>query len=163
SQTGRAVVVYDDVAGGTGLNYRVWDGASWGAGQTVSAPASVTDDPSTIALAADPTSNRIALRTLTKAGEGWLSVWGGGSRGSSLLASSATTSATDPVAAVAFESQSGDLVATYSESTNQVRYRTWTSSGGWSSELNGPDIGSTQTPNTMSLTADPYSNEIMLA
>ena len=64
--------------------------------------------------------------------------------------------------AVAFESQSGELLVTYAENArNQVRYRTWSTGTGWSGELSGPDLGAV--PNAMTLSSDPTSNTIMLA
>ena len=66
--------------------------------------------------------------------------------------------------AVAFESNSGDLLATYAESgtKDDLRYRTWSSGGGWSGELKTADkFGDAL--NSMTLSADPFSNHIMLA
>ena len=42
-----------------------------------------------------------------------------------------------------------------------MRYRTWTSGGGWSGELSGPDLGAI--PNAMTLASDSSTNTIMLA
>ncbi|QDT35916.1 cadherin-like domain-containing protein [Stratiformator vulcanicus] len=55
----------------------------------------------------------------------------------------------------------GDLLATYAEgSNNEVRYRTWTSGGGWSSESLGPNPGSMS---SMTLSSDPGGDQLMLA
>ena len=162
STSGQAIVVYDDISGGTGMNYRTWDGASWSSELTVLPPSGTTADPRAVTLASNPTNDMIAMGVVTSSNDVWFSVWNGSSWGSTLLASSTATSSTALVTALAFESQSGDLLATYAESSNLVSYRTWTSGGGWSAEMSGPDIGALQTPNIMTLTADPASNQIML-
>ena len=163
SQSGHAVVVYDNVSGGVDLEYRVWNGSAWSAPGTVTAPGGATGDPKCVTTAADPTSDRIAVSVVTGANEVWLSVWDGSAWGSQLTATTAATSSNAMVTAVAFESQSGDLLAAYAEASNLVRYRTWTSGGGWSAQLDGPDIGAAQTPNVMTLTSDPETDTIMLA
>ena len=65
--------------------------------------------------------------------------------------------------AVAFESHSGDLLVTYAQSgKDDFRYQTWSSGGGWSGELTAADkVGDNL--NSMTLSADPFSNQIMLA
>jgi len=65
-----------------------------------------------------------------------------------------------PGVAVAFESDSGEALATYGVTSNEVEYRTWTAAGGWSARQIGPNLGST--PNSMTLDADPQTDAIML-
>ncbi len=63
--------------------------------------------------------------------------------------------------AVAIEGNTGDLLAAYCEANNSVRYRTWTSGGGWYERAVCPNIGGT--PSAMTLSANPNGNQIMLS
>lgn len=163
SQSGQAVVVYDANGTTNALAYRTWDGSTWSVQQSLSAPSGVAagSDVSWTTLASDPTSDRIALGVVADGNEIWFSVWDGSAWGNGLTATTTAASLTARDVAVAFESNSGDLLATYAENANQVRFRTWTSGGGWSSELIGPDIGNQ--PRTMRLSANPGGNQIMLS
>ena len=158
-QSGEAVLVYG--RGGTDALYRTWDGATWSTEGTIAAPGGVTGNVRWTTLASDPTSNRVALGALTFNNETWLSVWDGTSWEAATAATISAPSATVPGVAVAFESTSGEALATYGESASEVRYREWTSGGGWSAEQIGPSIGAT--PNSMMLDADPGSNQVMLS
>ncbi len=163
SLSGQALVVYDADGTTNALAYRTWDGLAWSAQQSLAAPSGVAagSDVSWTSLASDPTSDRIALGAVADGNEIWFSVWDGGAWGDGLTASTTAASFTARDVAVAFESNSGDLLAAYAENANEVRYRTWTSGGGWSSELNGPNIGGT--PSTMTLSANLSGNQIMLS
>ena len=160
TQSGEAVAVYD-TGSGTTLNYRTWNGTSWSGQSSLAAPGGVGAAPKWTTLAVDQTSDRIALSVLTASNEIWLGVWDGSAWGSNLTATTASATKDALNMAVAFESNSGDLLATYGEANNSVRYRTWTSGGGWSSELVGPNIGGT--PSAMTLSANLGGNQIMLS
>ena len=107
------------------------------------------------------------LGALTTGGTGadvWLNVWDGTVWETPLVAETTATGSAFPNVAVAFESQTGQALATYGENaTNTVKYRTWTAGSGWSAEQSGPDIGAGETPNSMTLSSDPDSDSIMLA
>ncbi|WP_290642478.1 DUF4347 domain-containing protein, partial [Aquabacterium sp.] len=166
--SGHAMVIYDNSASdSSSVQYRMWNGSSWGSEGTVTAPAGVTagSDLYNTAIASDPGSNRIAIAAKDAANETWLAVWDGSSWGSTQLATTSGLDIPDHHAtmAVAFESQSGDLLAVYGKSAGpNVYYRTWTSGGGWSAEGTGPSIGGTDIPYIIKLYSDPYSNTIML-
>ena len=157
-QSGDAMVVYTD--NNVDARYRIWNGSSWSTEQTVAAATGVSGKVLWSTLASDPNSDRIALGVGTDLNEIWSAVWNGSSWGSQQLLGTSST-LTAPMVAVAFESSSGDLLTTYSESTTSVKYRAWTSGGGWTAELTGTAIGAI--PNSMTLTSDPYSNHIMLS
>jgi hypothetical protein len=159
-QSGNAMVVYGK---NTHANpyYRIWDGVSWGFEGTIAAPSGVTSEAKWLMLASDPNSNRIVLGVLTSGGD-WLSVWDGTSWIEPVLVETTEASTVCPNVAVAFESQSGQALATYGQSGQSVvRYRTWNSCDGWSEERQGPDIG--VTPNSMMLDSDPASDHVMLS
>ena len=63
---------------------------------------------------------------------------------------------------MAFESTSGQAIAAYATNASEIRYQTWTSGGGWSGELTGPDIGSNHI-DTITLDSDPLSDSVMLS
>jgi VCBS repeat-containing protein len=167
-QSGRAMVVYDNSAANSAdVQYRVWSGSAWSSESSIGVASGVTSSSElySTAIASDPGSNRIAIAAKDAANEVWLAVWDGSSWGSKQLA---TTSGVDlpehhATMAVAFERQSGDLLAVYGKASGpNVYYRTWTQAGGWSAEATGPSVGGTDVPNVSKLYADPYSNTIML-
>ncbi|MFT3857957.1 MAG: cadherin domain-containing protein [Aquabacterium sp.] len=167
-QSGKAMVVYDaSAANASELQYRTWSGSAWSSEATLSAPAGITatSELYSTVIASDPTSNRIAIAAKNAANEVWLSVWNGSSWGSSQAATTSGVALTDahPTMDVAFESQSGDLLAVYGKAAGpNIYYRTWTSGGGWSAEGTGPSMGGTDVPYIIKLYSDPYSNTIML-
>jgi len=167
-QSGQAMVVYDASASdSSAIQYRTWSGSSWSSEQTLSSPAGVTSTSElhTVVLVSDPKSDRLALAGKNAANQVWLQVWDGSSWDGGLLATSSGVTLTDHHAtmALAFESQSGDLLAAYGTNTGpSVYYRTWTSGGGWSAQSTGPSMGGTDVPYVVKLYADPYSNTIML-
>lgn len=160
SQSGEAVAVYD-TGSGAPLNYRTWNGTTWSGQTSLAAPGGVGAAPKWTTLATDQTSDRVALSVLTASNEIWFSVWDGNAWGSNIIGTTASATKDALNMAVAFESNSGDLLATYGELNNAVRYRTWTSGSGWSAELVGPNIGGT--PTTMTLSPNLGGNQIMLS
>jgi parallel beta-helix repeat protein len=159
-QSGDAMVVYSD--NNSDLRYRIWDG-SWNSEQTLSKPAGVSGKVRWTTLASDPSSDQIALGVTTFNDETWLGVWDGSSwfAGSTVLATNQTGVQNAPNVAVAFESGSGDALATYGENSPSFRYRTWTSSVGWSAEQTGTNLG--DNPNSMTLSSDSAGDHIMLS
>lgn len=141
SQSGDAMVAYGK--GAAEVNFRLWDGTNWGSEGTLTEPSGVSGNVRWTTMASDPNSDRIAIGVLTYSNEVWMSVWDGSSWETSLEASSSAPGTTYPVVAVAFESSSGQALATYGEGSSSVRYRTWSDGSGWSSEQTGPDIGNT--------------------
>ncbi|MGB5297122.1 MAG: hypothetical protein WBN48_00155, partial [Thiogranum sp.] len=161
AQSGKAVVTYG-IEGSSAVYYRIWDGSSWSAQSSVAAAAGITGDASWLVTATDYSSDRIALATMTSAGEIWLSVWDGAAWDTPVLAETGSTGTVYPNLAVAFESSTGEALATYGQSgQSDFRYRTWDSVGGWSTEQVGPGIGAV--PNSMTLDSGPTSDHVMLS
>ncbi|MFM7071860.1 MAG: DUF4347 domain-containing protein, partial [Planctomycetota bacterium] len=162
SISGDSMVVYDDFSNGTVLYYRIWNGSSWAAAQTVGMPAAVTGDPYFAFTASDRGSDRIAVGALTYDNEVWASVWDGNAWVSNVLATTTSANFQTQTMALAFEGQSGRLMLAYAKTgSSNVFYRTWTATDGWSTELTGPAVGGV--PNSLTLTADRDTNQIMLA
>jgi len=161
TQSGDALIVFDADAPGNTLQYRTWDGSSWSAQQTITPSIDPGSDVRFTVLASDQFSDRIALGAIAELGETWFMIWDGSAWGSELVATLNGNSTTTLNVSVAFEGQSGDLLAVYGES-GAIRYRTWSVSGGWSAQQTGPDLGGA-TPTAMTLSADPFSDYIMLA
>ena len=163
SHSGHAIVVYDADGSTNAISYRIWDGTNWGSQLSLSAPAGIgaSNDANYSVMASDAGSNRIALAVVTDSSEIWISVWNGSSWTSQVAATTTAAITTAPIVGLAFEHNSGDLLAAYGKSgSDNVFYRTWTSGGGWSSELTGPNI--VAVPNSVVLNADPNSDRIML-
>ena len=119
SQSGNAMVIYDGIDNYNDLNYQTWDGTAWSGPQTLTLPfngAAETDSRFTT-IAADPTSDRIAIGVVTTGTENQVvfAVWDGAAWGNKLMATNSLYTGISPVAAVGFESQSGDLLVTYGE------------------------------------------------
>lgn len=165
SQSGNAMVVYDGINNYNDLNYQTWNGTAWSGPQTLTLPFSIgiETDAKFTTLATDPTSDRIAISVVTGGSQNQVvfAVWDGSAWGDKLLASIDSYTGNSPVAAVGFESQSGDLLATYGEVSTTLRYQTWTSGGGWSGEMNGPDLGAFAS--VMMIASDPLTDSQMLA
>ncbi len=160
-QSGHAMVVYSDQTNND-LRYQLWDGANWSGQNTLTDPGA-TGAARWTSIAADPGSDRIAVGVVTFSNEAWFAVWDGSGWGQQTLAEMTTQGSTFPNAAVAFEGHSGDLLVTYAESgKDDLRYQTWSDTGGWSGELKTPDRFGNNL-NSMTLTADRFSNQIMLA
>ena len=160
AQSGNALVTYG-IEGSADVFYRIWDGSSWSAQSSVTAPAGVTGDAAWLVTATDYTSDRIALAAMSTAGEVWLSVWDGTAWEAPVLAETGSTGTIYPNLAVAFESTTGDALATYGQSgQSDFKYRTWDATSGWSNEQIGLDIGGV--PNSLTLDSGPTSDHIML-
>ena len=86
SQSGDAVVVYDS-GNGPDLTYRIWNGSSWSAENSLATPGGGSGLQSWTTLASDPASDRIALGVVTPTNAVWFAVWDGSAWGNSLLAS----------------------------------------------------------------------------
>ena len=90
----------------------------------------------------------------------WLAVWNGSGWEPAVEGTLTANGNTFPNVAVAFESNSGQALATYGEGSN-LRYRSW-AGGTWSGELpDEPSIGGIS--NSMTLDADRNSDQIMLS
>ncbi|WP_404307435.1 LamG-like jellyroll fold domain-containing protein [Neorhodopirellula lusitana] len=165
SQSGRAMVVYDGSTNYNDLTYRTWDGSTWSSQQTLVLPynPSAETDVNFTSIASDATSDRIAIGAVAGGEESQVvfAVWDGSAWGNQTVGSLTASTGSSSVAAVGFESQSGDLLAVYSEAATTPRYQTWTAGGGWSGELSLPDIGASAS--TMMLVSDPVTNSLMLA
>jgi uncharacterized repeat protein (TIGR01451 family) len=157
-QSGDALVVFGTSSASP--SYMIWNGSAWLGPGTVAPPAGITDEARWTSIAADPTSDRIALAVSTfGASDLWLTVWTGSTWSAQEVA--ATNSPVDvyPGVTVAFESGSGDLLATWAEGVDTVRYKTW--NGTWSAEGIGPDLGNP--PNSMVLDSQPGTDQVMLS
>ncbi|MCO6451000.1 MAG: DNRLRE domain-containing protein [Caldilineales bacterium] len=164
SLSGDAMVVYNTNSD-QNMNYRIWNGAIWSSEATITAPGGPTGYARWAVMDSDPNSDRIVLGVQTNDPDGWVSVWNGSAWGAAtLLTESALVldASSAPNLGVAFESSSGHALATYGRSGQNVFFhRTWTSGGGWSSEVVDANLG--DNTNSMTLDADPNSDQIMLS
>ncbi|MCO6457238.1 MAG: carboxypeptidase regulatory-like domain-containing protein, partial [Pirellulaceae bacterium] len=175
SQSGDAIVVYADGTSTTNVAYQIWNGSSWSGESLLAPPATTEGTVLWTTLASDPNSDRIALGVLTSDtvastdgntfADAWFAVWDGSAWTSSLKATSNVRENTGLNISVAFESTSGDLLATYGTingNDDSFRYRTWDGVS-WSGEttLDGAAAGADRTI-TMTLDPNPFSDQIML-
>ncbi|MCI5222872.1 MAG: DUF11 domain-containing protein, partial [Candidatus Electrothrix sp. AR4] len=160
-QSGQAVAVYGKDADAK-LYYRVLSSGTWSAEASFD-PGIATGQVGWVSLAADPSSNQLAVGVVTDNNETWLAVWNGSAWGDVRLATGSPLKTDRLNVSVAFETLSGDLIAAYGVNVNpkaQVRYRTY-SGGTWSNELLGPIVSNEVY--VFGLDSSPSSDEIMLS
>ncbi len=159
-QSGDAIVIYD--SGMTNPNYRVWDGISWSIESAITAPAGVTASTIWTTVAADQNSDKIVLGAISNSAdnETWLSIWDGDAWVASLLATENEVSSGFLGVTVAFESESGNILAVYSQGNNHPGFRTWNSIDGWFGESDVTTLDNLV--RTVSLVSRPETNQIML-
>ncbi len=164
STSGRAMVVYAQGAGSAGddVRYRFWNGTSWTAQASLGEPGGLIgadDTPRWVVVASDPGTNRIAMGVVTEGADTWLAVWSGTAWANLTVASTISAVIDTPNVGVAFESQSGQALATYGEAGNTAgRYRVWIPGTGWSGEAVGP--ATSAVPTTMSLATEPITDQV---
>lgn len=160
-QTGRAMVTYGRTS--SSVRYRLWDGTAWSGESSLTAPGGVNNVRWTV-LAADPTSDHLALGVLTEGSDTWLAVWDGSGWVETTLATNDAAQNDAPVVAVGFEGLTGQAIAAYGRgASGRVQFRTWASGAGWTAEQNGPDLGNRGNRlNTMVLEPRPGSDELAL-
>ncbi|HET6788936.1 MAG TPA: hypothetical protein VFH49_13310, partial [Aquabacterium sp.] len=167
-QSGQAMVIYDaSGSNSASVQYRTWNGSAWSSEGTVAAPSGITSTSElyTTVITSDAGSDRIAIGAKNALNEVWFAVWDGSAWGTGVAATTSGVTLADHHATMdlAFESQSGDLLAAYGKAAGpDLYYRTWTSGGGWSGESTGPSVGGVDIPYVVKLYADPYTNTIML-
>ncbi len=158
--TGRAMALY----GKNGQNhvyYRLWNGSSWTAEASRTAPSGMGRKRHFTA-ASDPGGNRIAVGVITDGSDAWCCIWNGSSWSAGNVVETDLNTRDAPTLAVAFESQSGDLVAAYSQNNFAgVKYVTWSpTTSTWSAEADAIPLGADA--NSLILQPDLNTNEIML-
>ncbi len=157
-ESGRAMAVYGKAS--TYVYYRFWNGSAWGAEDSLAKPTDADGNVRWTTLASIPGSNHIALGVLTNNQDIWLCIWDGASWETPQTATNSALGTVFPAVAVAFENLTGEALAAYGEAAS-VRYRNWSSGGGWSAEGTAANIGAA--PNSVMLDAAPNSNDIMLS
>ena len=162
--SGRAMVAYGRNDDPGKIYYRLWNGSSWTSEGTLTYPSGSNKKVDGLRLAKDLKSNRIALGVSTDGDDIWFAVWNGSGWQDKITAESDRADRINALEMdVAFETSSGTLMAAwYDKDRDTVRYRTWDSSGGWSSEAAGPDLG--DVPRMIRLSSDPLptSRSVML-
>lgn len=158
--TGRAMALY----GKNGQNhvyYRIWNGSSWTAEASRTAPTGMGRKRHFTA-ASDPGGNNIAVGVITEGSDAWCSIWNGTSWSAGNVVETDLSTREAPTLAIAFESQSGDLVAAYSQNNFKgVKYVTWSpTTSTWSAEADAIPLGGDA--NSLILQSDLNTNEIML-
>ena len=165
AQSGHALVAYAK-ASDANVYFRTFDGSVWG---TEAAAGTYLEaaTPQWLTLASDPTSNRIAMGLISNSATQTFtsfSVWnqsGSPAWGNRTTVAAQNTTANAPTVAVAYESQSGDLVAVYGNaSANTVHYRTLGGTGIWSAVQTGPNANGVV--GALRLNSDPTTNNVML-
>ncbi len=157
-QSGYAIVVYGK--GSENPYYRIWNGTVWSGETSIPKPSDANGKTLWVALDSHSGSDRIVLGVHTQSADIWLNVWDGTSWQASQTATTSANGITFRGVGVAFESQSGEALATYGESS-MVRYRTWNSGSSWSMEQTVGSIAAA--PQTLTLDAAPSTDDVMLA
>ena len=163
-QSGRAMVVYASGTAGA-VGYRIWNGSTWSAANTIAAPVGSSNYAQWTVVAGDPNSNRIVLGVESNGKDAWMNVWSGTAWGTSQLGIQDGVDQNNNLnIAVAFESKSGEALAVYENdelAATEMQYRTWNSSTGWSA---GTNFGSFANKDTRAITLspNPYSDQFQL-
>lgn len=155
--SGDAFVLWGDQS--NNLKYREFTTA-WQA--ETNAYAGMADKPFWVVATFDPisSSSKIAVGMVLNNGNFEFGAWDGSAWVSRPVAIAARDKAERGMD-VAFEKDTGKALYIYDTSANpnQMTWRTWTSSGGFSSGT--AQSGSSGAINTMQLRSDPYTNEVM--
>ena len=163
-ESGDAIVVYDGTNNFTDLTYNTWNGTTWSGQQTLTATTvrvwQADAEFTTHCFRPHERSHRHRCRCRWVTESRLVCRMGRGCLGRQTNGDHRAWSGNSLNVAVGFESQSGELLATYSEVATTPRYQTWSSGGGWSGELNAPDIGAY--PQVMTLATDPAGDALML-
>jgi len=165
--TGDAIVTYSTNVTTNELAYRIWNGTTWTAAQTLNSNRT-TAIVRWVKMASRPSSDTVALVFEDANRDLSAFIWDGSAWGNEPAAALATdvssnTNAGDYEAYdLAYESQAGDLMVVWgSETTYQDAAYVTFSGGTWGAvtEL----VNQTRIPAQVSLTPDPLSNRILLA
>lgn len=165
-QSGDALVVFGSGADAN-PHFRIWDGANWSGESVIAAPAGERLGPRWFSLAADPGTDRVLLGVATHGdafrSDIWVSAWTGDAWLAPAIATTGLASSVDsPNVSVAFESQTGQGIATFAFERfgNNLAFMTWSETGGWSAPAPGLTLGGS--PESLTLAPDPNSDQIML-
>ncbi|RZL10805.1 MAG: DUF4347 domain-containing protein, partial [Rubrivivax sp.] len=167
SASGDAMLVWDNGnTGTTGLSYAVWNGSTWSAVNTITAP--VSGEPYEMRIAAHPTTDEMVLVVETSAASNhqFALVWNGSSWGNAQTLGSDSHKDYFEIN-VAYESQSGRALVFYDNSaSNQpsVQFRVWNGSS-WSAESSiaaAAGVSATAELYSTAIASDPGSNRIAL-
>lgn len=164
SESGRAMVVHGWKQGNRGFNmvFQIWDGSTW-EDQQVGFPLGDKGSISFITLRSDPSSDRLVVSAVVPRGCVLFSTWNG-SEWETPEEGSCKVSGTDPSASVAFESESGNVLAVWGETgSSNVFYKTLTNGNAtWSNANVAGDINGKVTSISLFANPDVESNQIML-
>jgi hypothetical protein len=181
-----ASVAYEQAASGSGValvtyavgnntnqvGYRTWNGASWSAQALVPLPLGLPGGFAQFTVLASDhgthlraATNNIVLGVTTNNHAAWMAVWNGTSWGTPIVGTTNGVSQNNNQnIAVAFESSTGEALAVYQNNlaATELQYNTWNpSTGTWSAATPFfPDAG--KTPAAITLTSNPYSDQIMM-
>lgn len=156
SASGDGLVVYNEVSKST-PTYRTWNGSSWSSAQDM---ASVGTDQRFVRLVSDPVSNEILLGVQDNDLDINVARWSGSSWSGYTEIETNTDDEEARMFDVAYEPDGGDALIVYTESgSNTAKYRTWDGSN-WSSESNGPAVGTE--PQVVQLRTGATSGEIFV-
>ncbi|KGM41169.1 hypothetical protein JY96_16965 [Aquabacterium sp. NJ1] len=167
SQSGDAMLVWDNGTTGTaGLSYAVWNGTSWSAINTITAPSS--GEPLQMKLVSNPIADGLVLVATTNTGDNnYAIVWNGSSWGNSQTLGTNTNKQYFEINA-AYEAKTGNAMVVYDNSasnSSNLQYRTWNGST-WSSEGTisaAAGITATSDVYCTAIASDPTSNKIAVA
>jgi hypothetical protein len=126
SQSGDAIVVWANGSTGTdNLSYRVWNGSSWSAEQTITAP--INAEVYQLRIASNPNRDEMVLVVATNGPEEFALVWNGSSWGNSILLDNSSAGGQQTEIYATYESLSGDALIVYDADApgNTLQYRTW--------------------------------------
>ncbi len=160
--SGDAVAIWNNGTTGTaGLTYRVWDGATWTAAQTITTP--LAGEPKHFQLVPDPRSDRMMLVVSNNSSQDYAMVWDGNAWGNSVTLSASGTGDDRTDVNATWQTLSGDAVVVYGKGATSAYARTWNGAS-WSSETTiTPAGGAAGTVRWTMMASDPGSDRTALA
>ncbi|MDE0867029.1 MAG: DUF4347 domain-containing protein, partial [Rubripirellula sp.] len=159
SQSGDAIVIFGD--GDTNLHYKTWDANAWSSTNSIAAPAEVSGIVEWTMMSNDPNSDRAAAIVTTTDNEVWTTVWNGDTWMNTTLLTSNAVASDSPVAAIAFESESGSLIAVYADTDSNKINTVILEQASGSPPVQLPSIVEIPAA-SIALTPNPSTDELML-
>ena len=161
SQSGNAMVVYG-VNGSKNPRYRIWDGNSWSAENTIPLPGGGDHEQLWIWLVPDPNSDEIVMVGQTDDRKLYASVWDGNSWGDALGEFDKSRTNDFLCLDACREGQSGDVLVVWApDKGRKLEYIVWNGLS-WGEKQKTGDLPDGVQPWMIKMTSDPGSDEIMV-
>jgi len=159
SLSGDAIVIFGD--GDTSLEYTLRNTNAWTPINSIAAPATVSGVVEWTMIASDPNSDRAAAIVTTTQDEIWTTLWNGDTWTNATLLTTTAVNSNSPIASIAYEGNSGSLIAVYADAASNKIASVLVESTPGSLPTQVPAVDGIQAV-SISLTPNPSTDELML-